>query len=232
MGDVSRIGITTGIWGRARVWNITKAFLQRNDFIVSVAGSEGQRSKNLCKGFNYIEVKNNPLGNKMNQSCEILKGKVDYVIFIGSDDIFCNNTLAYYLDCIEEGIDFVGFKDCYFYDLISKESIYWAGYRGPRKGEPIGAFKMLSARLLDKLNWQPFDRNRTDSLDWSMMQKLKNVNYSRKLVYMKDYDIIGVDLKTQDSLTKFSIFDNSLEIKQETFKRLPEYNQMLGYAVN
>ncbi len=214
--------ILTGLNGRYRVFDIFKKFASRIDVKVLVVGSS-ERDRKHCKEFEYIQVPNLPLGNKFNEGVEYLKDKADHIIFLGCDDIFCVEFFKIYEREIKRGTDFMGFLDCYFYDLVSTKAIYWSGYSGSRKKEPIGAFKMLSKKALDAVAWRPFQDLWNSSLDYSMMAKLKGKKLNRRLLNMKQEGVVGVDLKDGDNITKFRLYENSEFVEKETLKQLPEY---------
>lgn len=226
-----KIGIVTTMWQRPEIFRIFgqhyKLLKQKFPNIeLIVTGSESHRSKELALayGFHYVEHANKPLGKKQNKS--VLKAKqlgVDYVICIGSDDLITEKLLEYYIKHFEKGIDFIAPLDCYFYDTISKQSLYWGGYRGAFKGMTCGAGRALSANLLNKLGWQPwYDELYSDVLDTGMDEKLKRIKHSRhtfKINGVKDGYLI--DIKSEVNMTPFGKWDNSKFIKSDAmFKQL------------
>jgi hypothetical protein len=50
--------------------------------------------------------------------------------------------------------------------------MHWPGYIKSRKGELIGIGRMLSARILNKMSWKPFEDDLNNNMDYSMLQKL------------------------------------------------------------
>jgi hypothetical protein len=70
----------------------------------------------------------------------------------------------------------VGTLGCYLLDIKypnRKRLLYWPGYgEGPRKDEPIGIGRLISANALNRMDWTPFDSDKDNSMDWQMWQKV------------------------------------------------------------
>lgn len=230
-----KIGIITAIWQRPEVWEMFKQGVRRLrgqyddvDVEVCVAGSEGFKSQNRCKEkwIHYVEIENNPLGRKMNAAALLAKEKgYDYCLLVGSDDIICNNLFDLYLDSIDRGIDYTYLMDGFFYDTTTKRSLYWGGYRDRRKGDSLGAGRLLSKRLLDKLDWQMwYDVKLSGMLDSAMDEKMKLIKYTEKAIWLKNNDCMLLDIKSSTNMTKFALWDNSVYIPNELIiNRLPKF---------
>lgn len=176
--------------------------------VVAIGSCEGDR--NVCEslGYHYYSHPNRPLGAKFQHGInEAKKYEFDALVLLGSDDILSESCLDLYQDEIKKGYDFVGFLDCYFFDLERKNMRYWGGYKGERQGEPIGAWRCFSRKGLDKMNWKLWNAE-NNSPDYQMWKKVLNNNINYKLEYCDDLYRI-VDLKTYENVTKFGKFDNS-----------------------
>ena len=203
------IGISTLVWRREEVFemwanNVIKTF---GNIPVSVSYSE-PHYRAIIEGFGFIAVEspNNLLGRKANASIQALRGLCDYVITTGSDDLFSANMPEIYE--ANKNYDYFGFLDCYFYNAKLDKSLYWPGYTCQRKGEPIGAGKMVSAKLLDQMNWQPFRNDISKSLDYFYTMKVKMLTNSYKFVNLVDYNAYLVDVKTDQNITKWEVLQN------------------------
>lgn len=154
--------------------------------VVLCVGDADERE--VCKsyGAEFVEHANHPLGAKWNHGFKALQRyNPSSVLFVGSSDWVSDNftqTLEPYLD--EYGL--VGKAGCHFLDISRNGNrlVYWPGYAAAgetsedhklRKDEPIGGGRMISARVLDKIGWQPFDSHKNNSLDWAMYNKTLNV---------------------------------------------------------
>jgi len=176
-----RIAITTMLWGRHdlfRVWAIGIHRIINTfpsiDWVVTVAGSEGRESELLVRscGFEYIETPNEPIGRKANMRLQFTKMyKPDYVLFCGSDDFFCNSAIKLYCGLIKKGYNEIAPLDIY-YLTPEKQIAYSHGYQGARKGEPVAVGRMLSSKILDKLDWRLWDDSEDMYLDGHSRDKI------------------------------------------------------------
>jgi hypothetical protein len=134
--------------------------------------------KQIAEALNceYVYHPNYPLGAKWNagfKACE--KYNPDAVLFCGSSDWISED----YLSFCDKSFDVAGKLGCHFADVGQKENraVFWEGYKEPkRKGETIGIGRVLSSRILKKMNWTPFEDTRDSSLDYSMWNKCIALN--------------------------------------------------------
>lgn len=201
------LGIATAVYQRKdvfRMWakNVKHCF---PDAIVSVAYSE-MDYKQLIEGygFNAVWHDNKPLGHKFNAAIKTLQGECDRVIITGSDDIVSDNLADFYHEKTPYN-DYIGFFDCYFYSANLNRTKYWGGYTTPRRmGEPIGAGKMVSNKILNELEWQPFPAI-NKSLDWHFHNSVMNLtSFNIYLTYLTELkNAFLVDIKNEISMNKF-----------------------------
>lgn len=228
-----KIAIVTGIWKRHNIFemcaNGIRLLQEQNKYELSVivSGSEGEQSKQLVEkhGFEYIEIPNEPLAEKMN--APVMRAKelnCDYVFCIGSDDIISPELFSIYLEHAKNGIDFVGVTDFYFYDTISGQSIYWGGYREDwRKGHTCGAGRLISKRLLDLWNWKLWETKHNRILDNSIQDKLKATPHTEKIFSIKEKNVFALDIKSEENMTPFNLWDNAEFIDTEIIKKQFSY---------
>ena len=222
-----KITMVTGVWKRPDVFKLfakgVKAIPHEIDVIV--AGSEGIHSRRMVEseGFTYIEKKNRPLGAKMNATTLAAKGS-DYVICMGSDDILSPELFEVYLHYMNKGFDFIGLQDLYFYDTKSKHAIYWGGYKDNRKGKTTGVGRCLSKRMMELMDWQPWENKFNRYLDGSMDANISTCK-SKKVINLKRTGLMAVDVKSKHNLTKFEKWHNAdfidPELIKEQFPYLP-----------
>jgi hypothetical protein len=142
---------------------------------VICVGSENER--NTCENAGAIFIEHeNILSNKWNAG--FLKAKElnpDLCLFVGSSDWLCDDYLDRMIPKLYR-VDMVGVK--HFYQAhITKDKIklgLWTGYGKEREYEPIGIGRILTKEILDKIGWQPFQPNRSSSMDYYMFHKLKD----------------------------------------------------------
>jgi len=221
------VSFVTGMWKRPEVFEIfakgIKHIQDNTPIIVHciVAGSEGSTSRIQAEryGFHYIETNNYPLSDKMNQPLQIAKKlNSDYVICLGSDDVMELRLFNEYLYWMNKGYDFIGLLDFYFLNLPKDKAVYWKGYRGPRKGDTVGAVRCLSKWLLNQLDWELWQNGLMKGLDASMKRKLADLNYREKKIRLKDLGLYAMDIKTEENITEFKQYDNSVFIDAKALK--------------
>jgi hypothetical protein len=223
------VAIVSAVWKRPEVFELFAQgikHLQKNsniDLPVFIAGSEGEKSKRMVRrhGFNYIEIKNDPLASKVNAPVQLAKTiNPDYVLCLGSDDIISPGLMKEYEKEMRKGFDFIGVTDFYFYDTVTKKSSYWGGYRDPRRvGHTCGAGRLISKRLLDLWNWTPWETKDSKVLDNSMQTKLKNTPHSISTFSIKDRGVFGLDIKSSTNMTPFDLWDNTKYIDTSIIKK-------------
>jgi hypothetical protein len=221
------IAIVTGVWKRPEVFEMfargVDHLIKNSDFDyhVIVAGSEGERSRKMVesKGYIYLEVPNTPLAAKMNATT-LKAGQMgcDYILCVGSDDVIHPTLMSQYAKRIDAEIDFIGVTDFYFYDIESKRSLYWGGYREKyRKGATAGAGRLISARLMAKWNWQPWENKHSHILDNSMEDKLKALpDVKIETFSLESTGSFALDIKSSTNMTPFELWDNTIEINTNT----------------
>lgn len=195
-------------------------------------------------GVRVIKVSNMTLGEKWNRVFT-WAGTLnpEAVLYVGSGDWVSSNWIEKLLPFIGE-YDMVGVPGCHFLhraysvkhgarslgDFTHKLG-FWAGYTGDREGESCGGGRLLSARILDKMDWKPFRKENNRNMDYNMLYKVM-VNGGRIKLY-KDTDVKGLSISTDlwgnmhdfdtDMRTPGSyIIDNVKEFLTEHFKEALE----------
>ena len=202
------IGIATAVYKRPEIFKIWAKNVKHcfPDALVSVAYSEGYY-KDIIENYGFIAVyhENQPLGYKFNAAILALENKVDNIITTGSDDIVSDALASYYK--ANTSFDYVAFYDCFFHSVELNKTKYWGGYTIPRRvGEPIGAGKMVSAKVMNELNWRPFPAI-NKSLDWHYHHSIINIdNIEIKHSYLAEIkDAYLIDLKSEINMNAFGV---------------------------
>ncbi len=164
------------------------------DLVICVGQSEPERI--LCEHLDAVFVKypNKPLAAKWNYGFKLAKQyQPDSVLFVGSsdwlEDDYVKNAFKYIND-----FDLIGTLGCYMLDIKVKAKIkrlvHWPGYgKGERMEEPIGIGRLISQRVLDKINWEPFENKMDHSLDWTMWNRILRVGGKVKVIEAKSMAI-------------------------------------------
>lgn len=220
-----RIAIITAMWKRHAIFRAfsegvkhLQSECSEHEFSVFICGSEGDVSRDLATsyGFSYCEVSNEVLSKKLNAACLIAKEwNPDYCLMLGSDDIVAPSMMRQYSVHMDQGIDYIYTLDCYFYDVISKRGIYWAGYRkSANRGHACGAGRALSKRMMDGMGWTPWLPAETNLrldklLDTAMDIQMDGMEITRGIVNLRESGAYMLDIKSAVNMTPFERWDNT-----------------------
>jgi len=217
-----KVVVLTAIWKRHELFNIFKQGFERikkdseHELILVTIGSE---RKTFSK--NHVEIRNNPLSYKWQAGLEYSKTlNPDYVLMLGSDDFVCSNLIKTYTKEMEKGTDLIGLLDCYFLDARTNVFNHWVGYRNHRRGESIGMARMLSKRLLNKLDWKVWHKPINKGLDGEMMRVFKRLPYTKAMFNCKKANIMALDVKTDINISKLKTYR---DLKREDIKNLSTF---------
>jgi len=159
----------------------------------------------------YIVTDNRPLSSKWQALISSLKQfEYDAVIIMGSDDYIDKKTYEYIVDCLDRGHDFIGFTDCYFMDNGLK--YYWPGYQNSRFMEPIGAGRVLSRSLIEKIDhylFRDFLNKGLDRSAWNVITKNYINPHITKLI---DNDLMLCDVKDDNSMNPLKKIQNVIHL--------------------
>lgn len=236
-----RIAIVTAVWKRPEIFKMFAAGVQRLqerfnpvEIICCVAGSEEFTSRYMVEAYTdffYVEAPNHPLGRKMNAALGLArKLSPDFCLMVGSDDIIGESLMETYLHHCARGVDYTYLLDCYFFDTVTKKGLYWGGYRANfNKGYPLGMGRMISARMLNLLNWVCWPDGYDKVLDTGFDKQVKALQGYRGGIRMqginlKDSNLFALDIKSSTNMTPFAPWDNTHLVDGKTmlFNNLPE----------
>lgn len=203
---------------------IRRLYQKNGVFKVICVGSENEKALCESEDAEFILHENKPLGKKWNAGFMAAKKyNPDGCLFVGSSDWLSDNWIEYcsaYMD-----YDMIGKPDFYLIDYgDSYRACHWSGYTDPRRSnEPIGIGRILSARILDKMAWQPMQDKLDSSLDWSMYQKVLSLNGKIKLI--TDSDIKSLSLSTNK-------WENKHQFSQHWTGKLPSKRIDPNFLIN
>ena len=215
-----------------------KRLKTKNNVSTVICVGETLQEKNCVQkaGGVFVIHRNEPLGAKWNYGfISAKKYNPDAVLFVGSSDWISDNWLDVMMSKIESGADLVGKKDFYLLDIATKtnqfRSCHWLGYgQGVRLNEPIGIGRVISASILEKINWSPFDKTLNNSMDWSMYSKV--LSAGGKVEMIDNNELVSLSISTDQWINKHK-FENhwrdavpSKTIRidnQFIFDKFPEY---------
>lgn len=178
----------------------------KNDVDKVICAGHEPALKAICEraGALWVNHRNNPLGSKWNSAFQAAKQfNPDACLYVGSSDWLSDNwipTLRPYLN----DYDMVGVPGMHLLHACYEPLLCeWAGYTTDRKTESIGIGRMLSRRLLDKIQFKPFSDRLESGLDYSMQQN--SIQKAARIKMVDDKNIIALSLSTNlwDNKHKF-----------------------------
>lgn len=175
------------------------------------------------------------LGDKWQRGIEF-SGVVDpdAIMIVGSGNWFTNGwakTLFPYLD----DYDMVGSEAMYVYQIRQNDQvmIHWGGYHtNSRKGDMLGAGRLLSRRILDKVDWQIYNTSLNSGLDRSIDRTLRRHGAKTLTLPQGDEMILKVGSYKWKNLNSFGVLWGSpnarrIEKPEEILKHFPEIKELL-----
>lgn len=155
---------------------------------------------------NFKIHENFPLSKKWNHA--VAKCKMyspDYILTAGSDDIFNAQLLHSYKKHIDDGCDYIGLLDSYYYYIYYPDCMrYSSGYTGERQGEPDGGGRLIHKSILEKVNYKLWDDELNSGLDLSMTNRIKPFIKKSKFITGKEEGIYFIDIKSDVNITHFN----------------------------
>lgn len=208
-----KIGIVMPLWGREALTRLTLQRCARatagDSECVLVAVTDERRNGMAARahGFEIVPAPNVPLSNKKNMGVKHLQGRVDAVVFLGSDDWVVSTVrgqsfLDGYRRLLKRHPCF-GPLDMWYCDLQTGRAGYSPGYVGHRRGEPIGAGRAIRADVLDRLNWLPRPPGLSGGHDAAMRKKLRRCGFRLRGFLLSRMGIRIIDIKSGHSMTPY-----------------------------
>jgi len=214
-------GIIAPNYGRQKILALWGASIQRlrNELGIDIPACviSGQEDSGICEKYilNHIIAPNTPVTNKFNLGTEWIRDMgLDYMIISGSDDIFSTGTIKQLIVCMEAEVDLIGIDNIYFYaaDGIHRGSM--CRLRGKRI---LGPAKTISAKVLKKIKWKPWTKDKNWGMDALVTQAIQP--HVGECVLLRDSFVC--DVKTRENLNKATMW----------MKKLPKINPQAFYNI-
>lgn len=236
-----RIGSIIPVHGRLPLITLTvERLLKKNglSYVLCVGSTDEEKEAALKGGAEFLFHDNQPLGRKWNAGFKEAQNKgLDAVLFMGSSDWVSDNWVQSLTPYLNE-FDLIGSKDFYMLDIGTElRACRWFGYANGsgRENEPIGIGRLISERILNYIDWQPFDNDQRYGLDNRMMLKCLDKGGKLKLVNTDELGIKSLSISTNrwTNMHKFDdhwndkIPSKSIRIEVEPIlKQFPEYERV------
>jgi hypothetical protein len=224
-----KIGILTAAYKRKELTSyyckhlshLRELFKNEIDIISVVVDSYKINEKAVIENNQiYFSRRNKPVSNKFNYGMNYYRDKkIDGVIVLGSDNFMCEKLFKKYIKIIRNNYDLIGVLDSFMYDSITDKMFYFPGYTNRRHGESVGTGRMLSSKLLETLDYTPWDNGLNKGLDGSMWKKIKQLNIDEYKILTKVNNFLMLGVKTDVFITdikriKTKTLDNLLLLKK------------------
>jgi hypothetical protein len=176
------------------------------------------------------------LGGKWQTGVEIARQyEPDAVMIVGSGNWFTNGwvkTLYPYLD----DYDMVGSESMYVYQIRQNDQvmIHWGGYHtNSRKGDMLGAGRLLSRKILDKVDWQIYNTRLNSGLDRSIDRTLRRHGAKTLTLPQGDEMILKVGSYKWKNINSFRVLWGSpnarkVDKPEEILRDFPEINELIN----
>lgn len=203
-----RVIACLAVFGRLPLLEQTiKRLYEKNGVFRVICSGDQIADQKLCEslGAVWVYAPNKPLGAKWNKAFEAAKQyNPDACLFVGSSDWLSDNWLSEMRPLMDK-YDLVGTPGCNFLHIGSGyEVCYWPGYVGRREGESIGIGRLISKRVLDLIQWKPFDDRLDQSLDYSMIQRCTQVAANIHLTHNTNIQSLSISTDQWTNKHKFS----------------------------
>ena len=137
----------------------------------------------------FTECPNQPLGFKWQHGINIAREfNPDAVLMLGSSDWISDNWCEVMMREIDRGADLIGKRKMMFVDVNETNEcrlVSWNGYSrwvSWRTYEPIGAGRLFSKNILDKLGWSLFNTNAREGMDLNSLLYVVQRNGRVKMI--------------------------------------------------
>lgn len=198
------IVVITTLWRRPEIAGLMLARLQKQGMCVVAAGSEGETSRRLAEdhGAHYIEWENKPLGAKWNAALRAAKAfDPDGVVVLGSDNFVSSSLFSAWERGLATGIEYMGLIDGWMYMPADEKFVYWPGYVGLRRNEPLGSSRCYSRELLDRVDWHLWEDHLDRNLDDSVTRFLRGMSICPYAFVGLDKGIFHLGVKTSINMS-------------------------------
>lgn len=184
------------VLGRHQVLNVNLASLKNQSYpieVLLVVSTEEDRNFAIKNEVNWVYSPNSPLGLKFQTGiAEAQKFKPKGILINGSDDILSLNWVERLVPYLDQ-YDVIGKMDWYVIDTQS-EKTYSFKYK---VRATLGAGRLISGRILDKLHWDLYPTNQRANLDHASMKRIRSGQGQELICHDSTIFVISIKGKYQ-----------------------------------
>ena len=178
---------------------------KKNGVHTVICVGDGEKEKIVCTeaGAVWVPHQNKPLGAKWNKGFKAARElHPDAVLYVGSSDWLSDSWLTVMQPYVNQH-QMAGVPGMHLLDIgTSMRVCKWAGYTNGRRNETIGIGRVISAQLLNKIDWMPFDDTKDNSMDRCMKDKAAAVGVNDHFV--RDERLVALSISTNKWPNKHS----------------------------
>ncbi len=168
-------------------YTIRRLYKKNNLYkVICVGETPKEKEVVLQENGIWVEYNNNPLGKKWNIGFKVAQiYEPDAVLFVGSSDWISSDWIEEAYKYIDD-FGIIGKHEFTMADITNGtvKTCHWLGYPNNtnRNRETIGIGRLVSKKLLDKIDFIPFDNDLNSSMDWSMYCKCIKNDFKVKII--------------------------------------------------
>lgn len=207
-----KFALVVACWGREAVTQLcltrfARAARGHDVLLVAATDEVGNGSMAVELGYEVVSVPNAPLSDKHNAMAAHIRGRVDAMVLVGSDDWICDRLFGVWAGELERS-PVVGVVDSWQVCTHRRAALFYAGYTTPtRVGESIGTARALRSDVLDAVDWRPWPDGLSRGLDGGMTARLRWLGYDTRGRAQASLGVRVLGLKGEDALTPFERFE-------------------------
>ena len=204
----TKLGILSSLWHRPQ---LTELFLDRLehvkekfDCVPACVGTDYEHSQAcINRGILYTDHQNKPLGTKWNHGIRLFQDQdVSHVMILGSDDFVCDEFIEFSIEFCKDK-DFTGCKDLFMFGAHPHRKGFGTLFYFRYKGFLVGPGRCYSKKILEEMNWTPWNVNKNAGLDGSITKTVKMLgsHVKRGSFISRDRGLFLVDIKTSGNIS-------------------------------
>ena len=238
---MKKILIFTPVWGRYEVTKLCYIGLKRFmktlkdkglDSEVLIIGSPEDESNHkelaIENGFNYIDIKNYPVGNKHNEGLKYALKNLewDYLMQISSDNFIRDEYVDYILKPINDNVPMFGLERCALLCSATLRQFSFKVFKDKRIG---GVGRLLKRDMLQKtidafgFVWE---HNKKKGLDWNSESTIFKAQRVKPVIIEVEQDM-ALDIKSKTNLNSF---DGMYKMAIKKYKIAEPMTSFLGFT--